>query len=594
MWKTESMGAARVEDAVKQFLPPCQIRCPINEDIQRTNVLISLLPEDPDSAKDGVIQIGDYLYEKNPFFTVCGYICGLCENDCNYKTKGGAIKRRLLKRFLSDTYTPYLGQKKPLNVTKGKGRVAVIGGGPGGLMAAYELSNRGYNVTVFDSSNKLGGAARYIPKYRLPEQVMDAVVDNLVRIAGIDVKLGIKVGEEGLTLQNLRDEGYKAFFVATGTPYARPLTFGIEKVEGQDLDGVMYGLTLLWEANLGNIPADYYKGKKVIVIGGGNVAFDVARTARRLGGDVTVVCLEVMDKASKDAIPADEEEIVGAREEGLTIITSRGVRGITKEGSKLKLDCPLCTSVFDDKGFNPQFECADCTSLEGDVVLPTIGQMTDRPFLQNEALLNEAGRLQTDPLTLQGKVEDVFIGGDVRQIGFLADAMGEGVEAAESIDRYLRGMDLKRGRGRECEPYDAPYRRAYRDEPKHKWVPADKRINFGMFEEGLTLREAIEEGRRCVTCGPCISCKACVSIGIQEDLPVVEVNEDLCSGCRMCVYVCNYDAVNIKETNEKIVSWTDELKCKSCGMCVAACPAGARQLVGDKTEGIIKEVYASL
>ena len=232
MWKTESRGVGRVEEAVKQFLPPCQIRCPVNEDIQRTNVLISLLPEDPAQAREGVIQIGDHLYEKNPFFTVCGYVCGLCEEDCNYKSRGGAIKRRLLKRFLSDTYTPYLPQKQPLDVRKDKDKVAVIGGGPGGLMCAYELSKRGYNVTVFDSNDKLGGAARYIPAYRLPAQVMDSVVDNLVRIAGIEVKLGTKVGQDGLSLQQLRDEGYKAFFVAIGTPYARPLTFGTERVNG--------------------------------------------------------------------------------------------------------------------------------------------------------------------------------------------------------------------------------------------------------------------------------------------------------------------------------------------------------------------------
>jgi thioredoxin reductase/Fe-S-cluster-containing hydrogenase component 2 len=461
-------------------------------------------------------------------------------------------------------------------------------------MCAYELSKRGYEATVFDSNEKLGGAVRYIPEYRLPEDVMDAVVDNLVRIAGIEVKLNTKVGEGGLTLQKLRDEGYKAFFVATGTPYPRPLTFGTEKVEGQDLDGVMYGLKLLWDVNKGEVPSDLYKGKDVVVIGGGNVAFDVARTARRLGGDVTVVALEVMDKASKDAIPADVEELDGAREEGIRIIPSRGVQRISKTNGKLNLDCPLCTSVFDEKGFNPQFECADCIPLDADVVLITIGQMGDRAFLQNEGLLNDSGRLQADPVDLQGRVPDVFIGGDVRGIGFLADAMHEGVEAAESIDRYLSGIDLKSGRAREYGPYDAPYRSSYKEEPKHKWVPADQRLNFNMFEQGLTLQEAIEEARRCITCGPCISCKACVSVGIQEELTPAQVDEDLCCGCKMCVYVCNYDAAGLKEVEGKIVSYTDELKCKSCGMCVAACPSGARSLAGDKTPARIEAVYSAL
>jgi len=117
MWQLRNDENSRVEAAVKQVLPPCQVKCPIKESIQRTNVMISLLPDDPEKAREGVIQIGDYLYERNPFFTICGYICGICERECNYKTKGGSIKRRLLKRFLSDYYTPYLPSKPPLDLT---------------------------------------------------------------------------------------------------------------------------------------------------------------------------------------------------------------------------------------------------------------------------------------------------------------------------------------------------------------------------------------------------------------------------------------------------------------------------------------------
>src|SRR4030043_260618 len=221
MWRTESSGSARVEEALKQLLPPCQIKCPINEDIQRTNVLISLLPEEIGKAKNEIIQIGDYLYEKNPFFNVCGYICGLCELECNYKNKGGAIRRRLLKRFLSDYYTDYLNEKEELSIVKDKENVAVIGGGPGGLMSAYVLSKKGYRVTVFESSNRLGGALWLIPNYRLPEEILKTTVDNLVRITGIDVKFGTKMGEGKLTMKRLRNEGVKKDFFAKGTPYPR-------------------------------------------------------------------------------------------------------------------------------------------------------------------------------------------------------------------------------------------------------------------------------------------------------------------------------------------------------------------------------------
>jgi len=596
MWKTTRDSGAHVEDAVKQMLPPCQIKCPINEDIQRTNVLISLLPEDIESAKAGIIQIGDYLYEKNPFFNICGYICGICELECNYKTKGGAIRRRLLKRFLSDYYTDYLSRKKKTETIKDREDVAIMGGGPGGLMCAYILSQRGYRTTIFEASNRLGGALWLIPEYRLPRDVLQNTLDSLIRIVGIDVQYGAKVGEDGFTLEQLKAKGYKAVFVAKGTPYPRVLTFGREQVEGQDLSGVMYGLDLLYEVSHGNIGPDYFKNKRVIVIGGGNVAFDAARTARRLGGEVTVVALECEDKSSQDGLPADEEEIRAAWEEGLRIICSRGVRKIIGEGGQFrKIDCPRCTSVFDEDGFNPQFDCTDCVEIEGDILIITIGQAADKAFLQREGLLDERGRLAVDSFTLQSLLNpSVFIGGDVRRIGFMVEAMKEGIEAAESIHRYLRGLHMRWGRKRDYEALGLPQRTSYKQPTDVVWIPPEKRMHFQLFERGLTLKEAIEEARRCLTCGPCLSCKACISIGFEKSLYAVAVDEERCSGCGACVYACNYDAARLVERDGKLVSETDMFRCKSCGMCVAACPSEARALVDDATYDRIETTFSLL
>ena len=590
MWELKNDAQAKVEAAVKVYLPPCQNKCPIREDIQRTNVLMSLLPKDPEKAREGVLQIGDHLYERNPFFTVCGYICGICERECNYKTHGGSVKRRLLKRFLSDTYTPYLKERKPFVVQKDGEKVAVIGGGPGGLMAAWEMAKKGHDVTLFDSNPKLGGAVRYIPKYRLPEDVLDTAVDSLVRIGGIKVEKNSTF--EGVdAISTLKTQGFKAFFVATGTPYPRPLTFGVDKVEWQGMEGVSYGLTMLDEAAKGQLLPDYYKGKRVVVVGGGNVAFDAARTAYRLGGQVTVVCLENEDKTSKDGIPADVEEIEGAIQEGIRIVYSRGVRNIIAENGKFKkMDCPKCTTVFDYKGFNPQFDCSDCHDVEGDVLLITIGQMWDRSLLQNAGLFDASGRLAVDPLTRRSALrEEVFVGGDVRRIGFMVDAMAEGREAAQSMERYLRGMPMQRW-GLRRETTGTPTGGAFKPEPKAKWTAPTERKTFDMFEIGFTLDEAIEEARRCLECGPCLACKACVSAGIQPELPTVQVNESLCSGCGICVSVCNYETAQLLETKEiiegrevgtRLVSYSDPIKCKACGHCVSACPSGARELVPD-------------
>jgi len=586
MWKIRSDDKAREEYAIKQVLPPCQIKCPIGEPIQRTNVMISLLTPSLEKARDEIIQIGDYLYEKNPFFPVCGYICGLCERECNLKENGGSVKRRLLKRFLSDYYVPYLVDRKPIELKKDKGPVAVLGAGPAGLFCAYELSKLGYKVTVFERASKLGGSLRYIPRYRLPSDLLDVTLENLVRIYGIDIKLNQQI--YGDIFERLEKEGFRAIFVATGTPLPRPLTLGTYPVEWQGIENVEYGINFLYKCSEGSLESYHFKGKRVIVIGGGNVAFDVARSAARLGGDVTVVCLETWDKSQRDGIPADEEEIEGAEQEGIRVVYSRGVRRIIGENGKFKkIECPRCISVFDEKGFNPKFDLKDVIELEGDFLLISIGQTIDRGFLSEGGLFDEKGRLAVDPLTLQSTLKrNVFIGGDVRKIGFMADAMAEGRQAAQSIDQYLRGVSIGKW-NLIYEPSRAPLRQDLKSPPEKKWKPVYERMNFDLFEIGFTLEEAIREAKRCLACGPCVSCKACVACDLRSELPTVTVNEDLCSGCGLCASVCNYGSCTLRDVpviyerrviGVRKVSYTDPLLCKGCGMCISVCPADARKM----------------
>jgi NADPH-dependent glutamate synthase beta subunit-like oxidoreductase/ferredoxin len=608
---------ARIEEVIdasgKIQLSPCQIACPLGEDIQRTHAMIALLPLDAEKAYNQIIRIGDEIYAKNPLFPVCSYICGLCEKECNYKDQSqtGAVRRKLLVRFISDYYLPYLNTKLPFTPPiKQKEKVALIGGGPGGLMAGYILGKKGYHATILERGSELGGALRYIPKYRLSKDILDTTLDNLIRIAGIEVKFGVRMGmggdgDGGKTLNDLKNEGYRAVFIATGTHIPRPLTLGREKVAGADLEGVMFGLNLLLDMNQGKVSPHLFQGKKVIVIGGGNVAFDVARTARRLGGEVSLVCLECEDKSSKDGIPADVEEIEGGGEEGIRITYSRGVEEIIGEKGKLKkIKCPRCTSVFDERGFNPKFDLTDAIYLEGDVLLITIGQAWERAFFQQEGLLNEKGRIDIDQLTLMSNLkEGVFIGGDVRRIGFAADALRDGLIAAESIDRYLRGEDMRAGREKEYEGASIPKRMEYKPQPELIWAAVEERLNFELFEKGFTLEEAVEEARRCLCCGPCKSCKACVALELQDEIPEIETNEKICSGCGVCVDVCSYDATKLEQSKEYVrVSWRseaglvaiiDESRCKRCGACVSACPAGART-IKDELVKTIDDTYAAL
>ena len=581
----------------KVYLSPCQIACPLGLDIQRSHAMISLLPLDPEEAASQIIDIGNEIYEKSPLFPLlCGYICGLCEKECNYKDQTGAVRRRMLIRLIASEYVKYL-ETAPALPTPTKEKVAVIGGGPGGLMCAYELSKKGYRVTIMERNPKLGGAMRLIPAYRLPQAIIDSVVNNLVRIAHIEVKLGAQTGDNGQTLEDLKNEGYKAIFIATGTPSPRPLTFERELVAAAGVEGIMFGLNLLYEVLQENVPLHLYQGRKVIVIGGGNVAFDVARTARRLGGDVTLVCLESEDKSSKDGIPADVEEIEGATEEGIKIIYSRGVGEIISRGGKFsRIKCPRCTSVFDDDGrFNPKCDRSDVIYVDGDALLVTIGQGPERTLYQQEGLLNEMGRLDIDPITLMSKLkEGIFIGGDVRRVGFASEAMRDGATAAESIDRYIKVKDMKAGReAREYETASIPQRIKYKLQPELKWTPAKERLNFEPFEKAYTLAEVVDEARRCLCCGPCKSCKGCVVLDLQTEIPEIEVNEDLCSGCGVCVGVCPYEASTLETSEKGIKSAIDELKCKRCGVCVSACPSGART-IKDALAKTIADTYAAL
>ncbi|MCX6013351.1 MAG: 4Fe-4S binding protein, partial [Chloroflexi bacterium] len=208
-------------------------------------------------------------------------------------------------------------------------------------------------------------------------------------------------------------------------------------------------------------------------------------------------------------------------------------------------------------------------------------------FLRNEGLFDEKGNLVVDPFTLQSlKRGYVFIGGDVRKVGFMIEAIKEGKVAADSIERYLKGMNMREGRKRDYEGYGLPSRISYKPEVKTTWIPPEKRMHFQLIEKSLSIEEARKEAKRCLTC--------CISIGFEKSLYSVDVDEERCSGCGLCVYACNYDSAHLKIKDGKLVSSTDMFRCKSCGMCAVACPSNARKLVDDDTEQRIENSWLTL
>jgi ferredoxin len=268
---------------------------------------------------------------------------------------------------------------------------------------------------------------------------------------------------------------------------------------------------------------------------------------------------------------------------------------IGEDGKFRKIKCPRCTSVFDESGFNPKFDRSDAIYLEGDVLLITIGQAPERKFFEQEGLLDERGRLDINQLSLMSnRKEGIFIGGDVVRVGFAAEAMRDGMIAAESIDHYLKGEDLKEGRAKEHEKAAIPGPTDYKPQPKPTLLPAEERLNFEPFEKGFTLEEAVEEAERCLYCGPCKSCKACVALGLQLEIPEIELKEEICSGCGICVALCSYDAIRLKKSDNGTVAVIDDLKCKRCGVCVAACPSAAIILEHFTTKEIMAEIEGVL
>jgi len=293
---------------------------------------------------------------------------------------------------------------------------------------------------------------------------------------------------------------------------------------------------------------------------------------------VTVVCLECEDKSSRDGVPARIEEIERAREEGVQTVFSRGVCEVVGESGRFRgLRCPRCISVWDEKGrFNPQFDLSDTIYLEGDLLLLAVGQAVERAFLEQESLLDERGRLDVDPLTLMSnRRAGVFFGGDMRRGGFAAEAMRDGMIAAESIDRYLKGGDVRAVEQRECVGAELPRLREYKSQPTLRMRTVHERLDFDEIEIPLTLEEAIREAERCLRCGPCGSCKACVALGLQPEIPAIEIVENLCGRCGICLSVCSVSAIRLDTREDKPVAVIEEWKCKRCGTCVAACPAGA-------------------
>jgi len=448
--------------------PPCTAACPGGLNVWRY-VNLAVVGRFEEAL--------EVVRKTTPFAGVLGYVCTRpCEANCERGNIDMPVAIRSIKAFLAD-YEMKAGRKKTTPVKKTKNdKVAIVGAGPAGLSCAYDLIRQGYPVTVFESSSKAGGLMRWgIPEFRLPRNLVDNEISYIEEL-GVEIKTNTPVK----ALDDLFKQGYKAIYLATGCPVN--LKLGILN---EDAEGIIYVLDFLKRVNFG---ADVKLGNRVAVIGGGNAAIDAARVAKRQGAkEVHLVCLECTDLTSKDRMPAQDYEIQEAAKEGVVIHPCLGPKQfLVKDGKVTGFETIVCTSVREEDGtFLPKYG-GPASTIEADTVIVAIGQAVDKEAFKE---IDKDRAVKVDGFSFATSKEGVFAGGDVVSgPSDIIGAIGAAKEAAISIDRYLRGVDMREDRIINFRLVNG--------------APLEKTTKKGAV---TTLDEqlAIAETRRCLNCGTC-------------------------------------------------------------------------------------------
>ena len=565
---------------------PCMAACPVHTN---AGAYVAAIAEGDDLTA--------YLTARmpNPFASVCGRVCAApCEDACRRGTVDSPIAIRALKRFVTEKYGPESGSDRAVTALDRPERpqsVGIVGGGPAGLAAAHDLRIRGYQVTIYEATRALGGMMVLgIPEYRLPRDVVQAEIDAIVGM-GVDVRYGTRLGTD-VSLSELRDR-HDGVMLALGATLGR----GID-IPGADADGVLRAIEFLLNVNQG-FQVDI--GERVVVIGGGNVAMDAARTALRAaaygqpadvgveipeGGDdlaeavdaarsavrigakqVTVVSLE-----SPEEMPAASFEIEEAKKEGIRFVHRRGPQRIeVSHGDATGLTVVPVLSVFDEQGrFAPTFDLSVEETFDADTVILAIGQAIDVDALGNGSgpAITPRRTIDVDRDTLTTSLPNVWAAGDA---AFgprnLIDAIAEGRRVADNMHRAFGGDDDARESGTLLELKNFHrltdlYDRIPRQEIPS--LPTDRRIGLAEVETGYTEDEARREAQRCLRCFS----------NIQLDI-------DKCVLCGLCVDVCPFDLISMVPAADfdagapGTALLLDEEMCIRCGLCIERCPTDA-------------------
>ena len=500
---------------------PCKTACPAHLPVQGYIKM---------AAEGRYMDALKLIKTENPFPAVCGAICNRrCEDACTRGTIDQPVAIDEIKKFIAEQelhadkrYIPEMLNASGKPHTE---KIAVIGAGPAGMSAAFYLQKQGYPVTVFERQKRPGGMLVYgIPSFRLEKEVIDAEIEVL-REMGVEFKCGVEVGKD-ITIQQLRDQGYKAFYVAIGAQGGRKTG-----VPGEDAEGVVTGVEFL---NRVNQEGALTLSGKTVVVGGGNVAIDVARTALRCKSEeVSMFCLE-----SAETMPAAKDEVEEVKEEGIQVNNGWGPKEILTENGKVTgIVFKRCTAVLDAEGrFNPQYDENDTRTVPCENVLLSIGQsiVWGELLAGTKVEFNRNGTAKADPVTFQTAEPDIFVGGDVYTgPRFAIDAIAAGKEGSISIHRFVHeGHSLTLGRNLrhfielnkddiQVETFD----NAKRQIPGKKAGVAKE--TFADLRSTFTEEQVKAEANRCLGCGATV------------------VDENQCIGCGLCTTRCEFDAIHL-------------------------------------------------
>ncbi|MHB1362231.1 MAG: NAD(P)-binding protein [Thermoleophilia bacterium] len=534
---------SHLRPAYVEKLPPCRNACPSGNDIRGFLTTVAQSQMFKREYDESFEQAWRLLSETNPIPAVIGRVCPhFCETDCNRNAKEGAVSINQVERFLGDFALEHNLKHEKLTDEAKSEKIAVIGSGPAGLSCAFQLARRGYPVTIFEAFEKSGGMLRYgIPTYRLPENILDAEVAAITDL-GVDIKYGTRVGSD-VSVDDLKKD-FDAVYIAIGAHQGWSLS-----IPGEDGEGVMSAVEFLNRVSNGE--AIDVKGKKVLIIGGGNSAVDAARVSWRMGADSQIIY-----RRTREEMPAEEEEIDDTLEEGINIEYLTAPAEIVRDGGKVTgLKCiKMELGEPDDSGRRrPEPVAGSEFVIDCDMVLPAIGQGPQ--FEGLDAFKDEKGWITVDEATGATADEGVFAGGDVtNHLGTVTEAIGLGRKAATAIDYHIRGEEIPKEYPPKIIKSDQMALNYYAEMPrgeKSHIAVGDRAGNFNEVVPTWTSEQTIEETNRCMSCGKCFDCGNCYSF-------------------------CSYNAVKkLGERDENGNPYKFKLEvCVGCAKCAEECPCG--------------------